>query len=178
MSHGHATGGRLGRPDTQQHQAPVLRDDLSFGLESPLTADLDLLFRRHEADMRAETPPESIHMVPRERLAAAGIAFFVLRRSGRPVGMAALKTLDPAHAEIKSMHVLAEARGRGLSRLMLDHLIAHARQSGVTRVSLETGMQPGFGAARALYRGAGFRDCPPFADYRSDPNSVFMTLAP
>lgn len=150
---------------------------LSFAPESPLSDDLALLFQRHTADMHAETPPESIHMMPRETLVSPDIDFFVLRRDGVPMGMAALKRLDGAHGEIKSMHVLAEARGSGLSRLMLDRLIGHARQRGLTRLSLETGSQPGFAAARGLYARGGFAECPPFGSYRPDPNSVFMTLA-
>ena len=33
-----------------------------------------------------------------------------------------------------------------------------------------------FAPARALYAGFGFVECEPFAGYRHDPNSVFMTL--
>lgn len=145
--------------------------------ESPLGEDLALLMQRHTADMHAETPPESIHMLDATELAAPGIAFYVMRDDGRPVGMGALKRIDAAHAEIKSMHVLAEERGRGLSRMMLEHLVAEARAAGITRLSLETGVQPGFAAARALYAGAGFQECGPFEGYRPDPNSVFMTRA-
>lgn len=152
-----------------------MTETLSFAPESPLTGDLALLFQRHTAEMHADTPPESIHMMPRETLVSPDIDFFVLRRSGTPVGMAALKRLDLTHGEIKSMHVLAEARGGGLSRLMLDRLIGHARQQGLTRLSLETGAQAGFGPARGLYARGGFSECPPFGAYRSDPNSVFMT---
>jgi putative acetyltransferase len=43
-------------------------------------------------------------------------------------------------------------------------------------VSLETGTMEGFAAARALYARFGFRPCPPFCDYRDDPNSLCMTL--
>lgn len=142
----------------------------------PLAPELALLHARHTADMHAETPPESIHMLPAGALAAPGIDFFVLRQEGRAVGMGALKRIDGRHAEIKSMHILAEARGLGLSRRMLDHLLAHARTVGYARVSLETGVQPGFAAARALYARAGFVECGPFEGYREDPNSVFMTL--
>jgi putative acetyltransferase len=145
--------------------------------EHPLTADLALLFQRHTADMQAETPPESIHMMDKAALAAPGIRFFVLREAGVPVAMGAFKRIDATHAEIKSMHVLAEARGRGLSKVMLDHLIAAARADGVARLSLETGMQPMFAAARALYARAGFAECGPFDGYGPDPNSVFMTKA-
>ncbi len=145
--------------------------------ESPLGADLGLLFQRHTADMHADTPPESIHMMDRGQLAVPHIRFFVLRDGGVPVGMGAIKRIDANHGEIKSMHVLAENRGRGLSKRMLDHLVAEARAQGLRRLSLETGVQPTFIAARALYAKAGFVECPPFEGYRPDPNSVFMTLA-
>lgn len=143
--------------------------------EHPLTPDLSLLFDRHTADMHADTPPESIHMMDKGALAAPGIRFFVLRDGGVPMAMGAIKRIDAGHAEIKSMHVLVEARGRGLSKAMLDHLIGAARADGILRLSLETGVQPTFVAARALYGRAGFADCPPFEGYGPDPNSVFMT---
>jgi putative acetyltransferase len=143
--------------------------------DHPLTPDLALLFDRHTADMHADTPPESIHMMDKGALAAPGIRFFVLRDQGQPLAMGAYKRIEAGHAEIKSMHVLAEARGRGLSKAMLDHLLATARADGLTRLSLETGIQPTFIAARALYARAGFTECPPFTGYGPDPNSVFMT---
>ncbi len=144
--------------------------------ESPLGADLALLMARHTADMHADTPPESIHMMDAGQLAIPQVSFFVLREAGMPVAMGAIKRIDATHAEIKSMHVLAEARGRGLSKRMLDHLVSEARAAGFTRLSLETGVQPTFVAARALYAKAGFVDCPPFEGYWDDPNSVFLTL--
>ena len=143
--------------------------------EHPLTLDLSLLFERHSADMHADTPPESIHMMDKGALAAPGIRFFVLRDAGAPLAMGAYKRIDATHAEIKSMHVLSEARGRGLSKAMLEHLVSEAAKDGFTRLSLETGVQPTFVAARALYERAGFAVCPPFEGYWDDPNSVFMT---
>jgi putative acetyltransferase len=143
--------------------------------EHPLTPDLALLFDRHTADMHAETPPESIYMMDKGALAAPDIRFFVLREDGVPLAMGAIKRIDQTHAEIKSMHVLAEARGRGLSRRMLDHLLSEAGRDGFSRLSLETGIQSTFVAARALYARAGFDLCGPFGDYTLDPNSVYMT---
>ncbi|MRX51562.1 GNAT family N-acetyltransferase [Paracoccus sp. S-4012] len=143
-----------------------------------MAAELTDLFARHHAEMHADTPPESIHMLPREALAGAGIAFYVMRdERGAPTGMGAIKRLDDAQGELKSMHVLAEHRGRGLSRALLAGLVAAARGMGMRRLSLETGAQPSFAAARALYLGAGFVECPPFGDYRLDPMSVYMTRA-
>lgn len=150
-------------------------DTLSIGRDSPLAADLGLLFDRHHAEMHAGSPPESIHMLPRADLDRPEIAFYVLRDGDQPLAMGALKTIAPGHGEVKSMHVLAEARGRGLSRRLLDHILAQARAAGLTRLSLETGSQPGFASARGLYAGAGFVECPPFGSYRPDPNSTFMT---
>ncbi len=145
--------------------------------EHPLTPDLALLFDRHTADMHAETPPESIYMMDKGALAAPGIRFFVLREDGAALAMGAIKRIDAGEAEIKSMHVLAEARGRGLSKRMLEHLIAAAQDAGFTRLSLETGIQSTFVAARALYARAGFVESGPFGDYSLDPNSVYMTKA-
>ena len=143
--------------------------------ESPLGPDLTQLMQRHTADMHADTPPESIYMMDAGQLAVADVSFYVMRDDGKPVAMGAFKKLDASHAEIKSMHVLAEARGRGLSRLMLTHLVAEAAAAGLTRLSLETGIQPTFVAARALYEKAGFARCDAFEGYWNDPNSVFMT---
>ena len=143
--------------------------------ESPLGADLALLMQRHTADMHADTPPESIYMMDAGQLAVEDVAFYVMRDGGKPVAMGAFKKLSATHAEIKSMHVLAEARGHRLSWLMLQHLQAEALAAGLTRLSLETGIQPTFVAARALYSKAGFTKCPAFEGYWNDPNSVFMT---
>lgn len=143
--------------------------------EDPTGADLALLFERHTADMHADTPPESIHMMDAAELRIPEVRFYVLRQDGQPLAMGAFKVIEPGHAEIKSMHVLTEARGRGLSKAMLDHLVTEARAAGLGRLSLETGVQPTFIAARGLYERAGFAYCPPIPGYVEDPNSVFMT---
>ncbi len=147
-----------------------------ISLESPLTPDLALLMARHTADMHADTPPESIHMMDAGQLAIPQVQFFVGRIDGAAVAMGAIKEIDAGHAEVKSMHVLAEHRGKGLSKAMLKHLIGAARASGFTRLSLETGAQAMFEPARQLYAKAGFTECAPFEGYSLDPNSYFMTL--
>ncbi len=148
---------------------------LTLARESPLGDDLAPLMARHSADMHLDTPPESIHMMDAGQLDHPDIAFFVLRDAGQAIAMGAFKRIEAGHGEIKSMHVAREVRGRGLSRLMLDHLMAEARALGLTRLSLETGAQPTFVAARMLYAKAGFEECPPFGAYVLDPNSVYMT---
>jgi putative acetyltransferase len=114
-------------------------------------------------------------MMDASQLDRADVMFFVMRDAGQPVAMGAIKRLDAAHGEVKSMHVLAERRGQGLSKRMLQHLVAAARGAGLARLSLETGVQPMFTPARLLYEKAGFAPCPPFGSYVADPNSLFMT---
>ena len=148
---------------------------VTFARESPLSPDLALLFDRHTADMHADTPPESIYMMDASELDTPAVQFLVARDDGKPVAMVAFKRLTGTHAEIKSMHVLAEARGRGLSKRILAEVEAVAKATGVTRLSLETGIQPTFVAARALYEKAGYAVCGPIEGYWDDPNSLFMT---
>jgi putative acetyltransferase len=69
---------------------------ISIAAESPLGADLGLLMARHTADMHADTPPESIHMMDAGQLARPGIEFFVMRDNGVPVAMGAFKRIDAA----------------------------------------------------------------------------------
>jgi putative acetyltransferase len=70
----------------------------------------------------------------------------------------------------------APARRRdGIASMLVEHIITEAKRMGVTRLSLETGSHEFFRPARKLYEKFGFEYCEPFADYRDDPNSVFMT---
>jgi putative acetyltransferase len=105
------------------------------------------------------------------------VTFFSFRADGELLGVAALQHLDDEHAEIKSMHTAEAARGQGIGRAMVDHLIGVAREAGYRRVSLETGAGPAFAAARRLYASASFAPCGPFADYGPSPNSAYMTLS-
>jgi putative acetyltransferase len=152
-------------------------DDLRPGLRraDPREPALRPLVLRHLADMQAASPPGSSHALGPEALAEPGVAFFVLEEDGAPLAFGALKPLEPGHCELKSMHVLAEARGRGLGRRLLRALMAQAAADGMVRVSLETGRPPAYAAAVMLYLGEGFVECPPFADYRPDPASLFLT---
>lgn len=73
------------------------------------------------------------------------------------------------------MHTVVSARGQGVARRLLDHLLAMAAERGCTRVSLETGVMAAYEPARALYAAAGFEPCGPFADYVINDTSAFMT---
>lgn len=143
--------------------------------DRPVSPQVLPILQRHLDLMHASSPPESVHALDPAGLDTPDVAFFTLRDADAVLGMGAFKRIDATHAEIKSMHVVAEARGRGLARVLLDHLLAEAQNLGYTRLSLETGVEPVFAPARALYERAGFNYCDPFEGYELDPNSVFMT---
>lgn len=133
------------------------------------------LIDRHLTLMRASSPACSVHAMEAADLADAGVQFFAAFDGDTPVAMGALKRIDDAHGELKSMHVLEERRGGGLADAILLRLTEAARAAGLARLSLETGSQPPFAPARAFYQRHGFSFCPPFEGYAPDPNSVFMT---
>lgn len=144
--------------------------------DDPRADDVRRLLDRHLAYTAASSPPEDVHSLDVDALAHPSVTFLSFRSGGQLLGVAALKRLDAEHAEIKSMHTVEAARGRGIGRALLEQLIAVARARGFRRISLETGTAPAFAAARALYAGAGFSPCSPFADYRESPHSAYMTL--
>lgn len=131
----------------------------------------------HLRDMRAVSPPESKHALDLAGLRRPEIRFWSAWQGDTLLGCVALKRLDAAHGELKSMRVAPQARRQGLARLLLLHVLEQARAAGLARISLETGSMAFFAPARALYAAHGFVQCMPFADYREDPNSVFMTRA-
>jgi putative acetyltransferase len=134
------------------------------------------LLAAHVAFCRASSPPESTHVLDLDALRSPEIAFWSAWDDARLMGCAALKELDPLHGEIKSMHTAAPFRGRGVGSRLLDRIVEEARSRCYLRLSLETGSMEAFAPARALYARYGFVVCEPFAGYRLDPNSVFMTL--
>lgn len=138
--------------------------------------DVRALLTEHLADMHAVSPPESVHALDLEALRAPGVTFVAAREDGVLLGCGALKELDGAHGEVKSMRTAAGARGRGVAAAVLAHLLAVARERGYRRVSLETGAEDFFAPARRLYARHGFAPCAPFADYTHDPHSVYLTL--
>jgi putative acetyltransferase len=146
-----------------------------ISIDDPRAGDIRALLERHLAFAHSQSPPEDVHALDVDGLVDPAITFFSFRVSGELLGVAALKRLDADHAEVKSMHTAEAARGRGIGRALLDHLIGVARQRGFCRMSLETGSQPGFTPARSLYGSAGFQECGPFGSYRASPNSTFMT---
>lgn len=145
-----------------------------------LPGDLDhpaiiALLKFHLETNIAVTPPGSVHALDLAALNVPQIAFFAGWQGDELLTIGAVKALDTAHGELKSMRTVEAYRGKGLGAIMLDHLIVQARTKGMARLSLETGSFDYFEPARRLYARRGFVECPPFGDYAPDPNSTFMT---
>jgi putative acetyltransferase len=148
------------------------------------------LLDEHLAGMRAASPPECVFALDLNGLRQPEITFLTAWRlpaigsthdEGELVAMGALKELAPTtateggHGELKSMRTSARHLRQGAAQAILTELLNLARERGYARVSLETGSTPPFDAAIAMYRRFGFVDCGPFADYREDPFSRFMS---
>lgn len=139
--------------------------------------EVQALLAEHLRHMHSLSPPESVHALDLDGLRRPEITFWTLWIDGALAGCGALKQLDPAHGEIKSMRTAQTHRGRGVARALLTHIVDEAQVRGYARLSLETGAEPAFEPARRLYAAFGFAPCAPFDAYTEDPNSVFMTRA-
>src|SRR6185437_15175026 len=122
-------------------------------------------------------PLESKYALDLDALRAPGITFWSVIDDDGLVGCGAIKRLGPGHAELKSMRTRPARKRSGIASLLLQHIITEATRMGFRRLSLETGAADFFRPARKLYEKFGFAYCEPFAGYRPDPNSAFMTRA-
>ena len=145
-------------------------------MDDPRRPDVQSLLARHLEFSLGQTPPEHSFALGVDGLLDPAITLFSCRDGGSLLGVGAIKHLDATHAEIKSMHTAQAARGRGIGRALLGHLLDAARARGFRRVSLETGTTAAFAPARALYHSAGFVTCGPFASYQPSEDNFFMTL--
>ncbi|MDD7929299.1 GNAT family N-acetyltransferase [Microbacterium thalli] len=148
----------------------IVRDDLTGEPTRRLIA-------AHLAGMLANTPVESVHALDLSALQHPSVRVYSAWVHGEIAAIGAFAIFDGDRAELKSMRVADAFLGQGLGRAMLMHLVREAGAAGIRSLWLETGSGPDFVAARSLYESAGFVACAPFADYRPDPLSVFMTRA-
>ncbi|WP_116090152.1 GNAT family N-acetyltransferase [Sphingomonas crusticola] len=134
------------------------------------------LLQTHVATATADMPRESCHALDVGGLQKPELTFWAVWEGDSLLGVGALKDLGDGEGEVKSMHVAAAARGRGVGSAIVAHILATARARGYRRLYLETGGIPYFAPARALYAAHGFVECAAYRGYVPDPNSVFMTL--
>jgi putative acetyltransferase len=147
----------------------VVVDDLSGPEVAALLAD-------HLASMHQLTPAESVHALDLDGLRKPDVTFWSAWVGPDLAGCGALKELDPRRGEVKSMRTAPAYLRRGVAAAVLAQIVATARDRGYDELLLETGPDPAFGAAHALYARSGFEPCGPFADYGDDPFSRYFRL--
>ena len=148
----------------------IVVDDLSGPAIAAFLAE-------HIEEMRSITPLESKHALDLDSLRRPEITFWSVLDGDTLVGCGAVKALDASHAELKSMRTDRARKRSGIGSMLLEHILDEATRMGFARISLETGSAEFFQPARTLYQKYGFAYCEPFADYRPDPLSVFLTRA-
>ena len=148
---------------------------MEIRLDDLLGPEIAEFLAEHLREMRAVSPPESKHALDLAGLRKPDITFWTVWDGPTLVGCGALKQLNSEHGEVKSMRIGSDQRGKGVASQLMEHILNEATDRGYSRLSLETGSMPYFAPARALYRKYGFQECPPFAQYKLDPHSCFMT---
>lgn len=133
------------------------------------------LLEQHHQDMLLHSPEESVHALDLSALAQENITFWCVWKGNALAGCGALKELDNAHGEIKSMRTSPDFLRQGVAKLLLEFIFNQATHRGYHKLSLETGTMAAFLPAQKLYQQLGFHVCQPFGNYQEDPFSTFMS---
>src|ERR1700755_3472006 len=134
------------------------------------------LLRLHLAGMHANSPPGHVFALDLSGLQAPGVTVWSAWKGEAVCGIGALKQLDAASGEVKSMRTHPDHLRQGVAAAILEHIIKEARARGFRRLSLETGQGTAFEPALALYRRRGFVDGEAFGDYVRRPYNQFLHL--
>ncbi len=147
----------------------IVNDDLTG-------TKISALLHYHLEQMQAHSPPGSVFAFDIDRLRSADVTFWTAWDDETLLGCGALKALDDAHGEIKSMRTAPDHLRKGVAAALLEHIVGVARAHGYRRLSLETGSGPAFDPALALYRRRGFVDGAAFGAYESSAFNQFLHL--
>ena len=133
------------------------------------------LLAKHFIELRAASPEGSAHVLDIPGLKVPSIKFWSLYNNDQLMGCGALKFLDKGHGEFKSIRIHDNFRKKGHGAIVINHLISEAKKLDIKRLSIETGAGDFFIPARKLFKSCGFEPCEPFAHYKEDINSVYLT---
>ena len=137
--------------------------------------EVNKMLINHFIELRSVSPEGSAHVLDIEGLKDSSIKFWSLWENQELMGCGALKFLDKKHGEFKSIRVKDEFRKKGNGLIIIKHLIEEAKKLDIQKLSLETGSGIFFAPARKLFIKCGFKPCDPFAHYKDDPNSCYMS---
>ncbi len=137
--------------------------------------EVNQLLKNHFIELRAASPEGSTHVLDIAGLQVLSIKFWSLWEDDQLMGCGALKFLNKEHGEFKSIRIKDNFRGKGNGIKVINHLIDEARKLKIKRLSIETGSGKFFAPARKLFNKCGFKPCKPFAHYKEDVNSLYLT---
>ena len=137
--------------------------------------EVNELLKKHFVELRSASPEGSAHVLDIPGLKIPSIKFWSLWEKDQLIGCGALKFLNENHGEFKSIRVHDNFRGKGYGIKIINHLINEAKNLKIQRLSIETGSGDFFAPARKLFDSCGFEPCPPFAHYKEDINSLYLT---
>ena len=137
--------------------------------------EVNELLEKHFVELRAASPEGSAHVLDIPGLKVPSIKFWSLWDKEKLIGCGALKFLDKEHGEFKSIRIHDNFRNQGKGINVINHLINEAKKLEIKRLSIETGAGEFFKPARKLFKKTGFIVCEPFAHYKVDVNSVYLT---
>ena len=144
--------------------------------EKPGREDIGTLLKFHLAEAHENSPPGSVFALGMAALRTPDIAFWTARDHDELLGFGALKALDDANGEVKSMRTAPAHLRKGVGREILRAVIDEARARNYVSLSLETGDTDVFAPAHKLYFAHGFAWCEPFGTYEENDFSRFMRL--
>ena len=137
--------------------------------------EVDELLTKHFVELKAASPEGSAHVLDIAGLKDESIKFWSLWQNNMLMGCGALKFLDKEHGEFKSIRIHDNFRRMGNGISVINHLINEAKKLNIKKLSIETGSGIFFKPARKLFKQCGFELCGPFAHYKEDINSVYLT---
>ena len=137
--------------------------------------EVNKLLTKHFIELRAASPEGSAHVLDIPGLKDPSIKFWSLWEDDKIFGCGALKFLDKEHGEFKSIRIHDNFKNKGNGIKIIDHLIEEAKKLDIKRISLETGAGKFFDPARKLFKRCDFKPCKPFAHYKEDVNSLYLT---
>ena len=137
--------------------------------------EVNELLTKHFIELRAASPEGSAHVLDIPGLKVTSIKFWSLWENDKLIGCGALKFLDKDHGEFKSIRVHNDYRNKGNGIKVIKHLIEEAKKLNIKRISIETGAGKFFEPARRLFQKCNFKPCEPFAHYKKDINSLYLT---
>ena len=137
--------------------------------------DVNQLLLKHFVELKAASPEGSAHVLDIQGLKEKSIRFWSLWEKEKLIGCGALKFLKKDHGEFKSIRIHDEFRNKGFGIKIINHLIDEAKKLGIKRISIETRAGKFFEPARRLFKKCNFIPCKPFAHYKDDENSIYLT---